>query len=57
MSKGSKHRVTWSSLFAEKYDIIFGKRDALDISDTITKSDVEKDLNFKGGHNTERDSG
>ena len=54
MSKGSKHRVTWSSTFAKQYDKIFGNHVIFDLNDVITPKDVEYDLKFKGGHDTER---
>jgi hypothetical protein len=54
MSKGSKQRVTWSSTFARQYDKIFGHHVIFDLTDVITPIDVEYDLQFKGGHNTER---
>jgi hypothetical protein len=54
VSKGSKYRVTWSSTFARQYDKIFGKSYTFDLSNVITPTDVELDLKFKGGHNTER---
>lgn len=54
MSKGSKYRVTWSSTFAKQYDKIFGKKNVFDLTDVISPEEVELDLEFKGGHDTER---
>lgn len=54
MSKGSKHRVKWSSTFAKQYDKIFGKKNVFDLTDVISPEEVELDLEFKGGHDTER---
>lgn len=54
MSKGSKYRVTWSSTFAKQYDKIFGKKNVFDMTDVISPEEVELDLEFKGGHDTER---
>ena len=52
MSKGSKYRVTWCRTYAKNFNKIFSTD--VDFSGIITTSDVKHDLDFKGGHNTER---